>query len=136
MSSACQKADWSGHKKMCHKDNPFIVENLSGVIADWIKENLQDIVRETRKVAKSLGISRHDVVVEVDLKSSSCPALLIKPIKDYLEGSAMPDWGCQINREQFIKAMKDIHSRMTDHHIFVLHRSYDGDYGFCRFGFQ
>jgi hypothetical protein len=40
-------------------------------------------------VAKSLGTSQQGVVVELDLKATNCPELVIKPIKDYIEGSAM-----------------------------------------------
>jgi hypothetical protein len=117
---------------MCRKEKAFIVLQLSKVVEDWVKENLQDIARETQKVANSLGISRQDVVVAVDLRANSCPAVLIKPIKDYIEGSAMPDWGCQITKEQFIRALKYLRSGMTDSHILVLHRSHDAEYELCR----
>jgi hypothetical protein len=117
---------------MCHKENAFIVAQLNKEVDDWVKENLQDIVRESQKVANSLGISRQDVVVAVDLKASSCPTLLIKPIKDYIEGSAMPDWGCQIDMEHFIQRLNYLHSGMTDRHILVLHRTDDAECELCR----
>ena len=47
------------------------------------------LLTETQKVAKSLGTSQQGVVVELDLKATNCPELVIKPIKDYIEGSAM-----------------------------------------------
>jgi hypothetical protein len=132
--SACQKADWSQHKKMCHKDNDFLAIPLALVVKVWLKENQLDILQGTEEVARSLGISRKDVVLEVDLKASNNPALLIKPVKDYIEGRGIPDWdwGCQIDLDRFIQRLKDMHSILADHQILVLHRSYDADCGICR----
>jgi hypothetical protein len=121
---------------MCHKDNEFPVFPLAKVVADWIRENLLGIVQETQIVAMSLGISRQDVVLEVELKASNNPAILVKPFKDYIEGSAIPDWGRFVNVEKLIERLKDAHSLMTDQHILVLHRSYDADYGMFRFSFS
>jgi hypothetical protein len=132
LTSACQKADWSRHKKMCQTDNALRAVPLANVVKDWLKKNLLDIVQETQQMATSLGISRKDVVLEVDLKASNDPALLIKPFRDYVEGRGMPDWGCQSDMEEFIQRLKDMHSTLTDHHILVLHRSYDAEYGICR----
>ena len=116
--------------QLCHKDNVLLAIPLANVVNDWLKENLLDIVQETQQVARSLGISRKDVLLEVDLKASNNPALLIKPFKDYIEGRGIPDWnwGCQIDMER----LKDMHSSLTDHHILVLHRSYDAECGICR----
>lgn len=44
----------------------------------------------------------------------------------------MPDWGCQIDMEQFIQRLKDVHPALTDNHILVLHRSYDAECGICK----
>jgi hypothetical protein len=46
----------------------------------------------------------------------------------------MPDWGFQHNAE-FIEGLKVGHSRLTNQHIIVLHRSSDAEYGICRFYF-
>ena len=61
--SACQKADCSQHKKMCHTHNRFPAFPLSTVVADWLRENLLAIVKETQLVANRLGLSRQDVVL-------------------------------------------------------------------------
>jgi hypothetical protein len=135
-TSACQKADWSQHKKMCRRRNVFPAFPLAKVVNDWLSENLLEIVQETQLLANRLGISRRDVILEVDLKSSSYPAILVKPLKVYMDGSAIPDWGSFVKAETLMEGLKDAHSRMTDQDILVLHRSYDADYGIVRFSFS
>lgn len=131
-TSDCQKADWPRHKKICHKWNEFPAVPLAKVVHDWLKENLLAIVQETLIVAMRLGISRRDVVLEVDLKSSNNPAILVKSLKVYVEGSGITDWGSSVNVEKLIEGLKDAHSLMTDRNILVLHRSYDTNYGIVR----
>lgn len=106
------------------------------MVADWLRENLLAIVLEIQLVANRLGASRRDVVLEVDLKASNNPAILIKPLKVYIEGSAIPDWGSFLKAETLIVGLKDAHSLMTGQDILVLHRSYDADYEIVRFPFD
>jgi hypothetical protein len=135
-TSACQKADWSQHKKMCRIHNEFPAFPLAKVVNDWLRENLLEIVQETQLVANRLGISRQDVVLEVDLESTSNPAILVKPLKVYTELSAIPDWSSLMKVETLTAGLKDKHSLMTDKDILVLHRSYDADYGIVRISYR
>jgi hypothetical protein len=121
---------------MCHKHNKFPAFPLTKVVADWLRENLVEVVQETQLVANRLGLSLQDVVLEVDLKSTNNPTILVKPLKVYIEGSAIPDWGSNMKVETLIAGLKDTHSLMTDKEILVLHRSYDADYGIVSFSFS
>jgi hypothetical protein len=120
---------------MRHKHNEFPAFPLAKVVNNWLSENLLEIVQETQLVANRLGISRLDVVLEVDLKASNNPAILVKPLKVCMEGSSIPDWGSFMKVKK-LEGLKDADSLKTDQDILVLHRSYNADYGIVRFSFS
>jgi hypothetical protein len=98
---------------------------IANVIADWVRKNCFAIMTEVHRVAKSLGLSTKDVVLEIDLKKTSNPDIVVKPYR--------PDWDFCKNDRDLIAGLKDAHGRMTDKHILMVHRSYDTDFGVCRF---
>jgi hypothetical protein len=136
----CQLEDWKQHRKMCKKENSGETMPVARVTADWVRENISAIRTEVQRVAGRRGLSTKDVVLEIDLKKTSNPGIVVKPYRDYVDGerTGMPDWDdCKINRD-FVAGLKDCHRRMTEEHILMVHRSYDTDYGVMRFlgGFE
>jgi hypothetical protein len=131
----CQLEDWKQHKKMCNKENSGETMPVARVTGEWVRENISAIRKEVHRVAGRRGLSTKDVVLEIDLKKTSNPDIVVKPYRDYVDGgcTGMPDWDdCKTNRD-FIAGLKDCRRRMTDEHILMVHRSYDTDYGVMRF---
>jgi hypothetical protein len=120
---------------MCSKENMGQAMPIAKVTADWIRENFIAIMTEVGRVTGVCGLSTKDVVLEIDLKKTSNPDIVVKPYRVYVDGecTGLPDWGICKNDRDAIAGLEDAHGRMTDKHILIVHRSYDTDFGVCRF---
>jgi hypothetical protein len=133
-------ADWKKHKTICNTsinqgNGAQLSTPLNPEVPLWFQKHIKEIVIEAHRMITKLGFSMQDLVVEVDLKTSSDPPVVVKPFSVYVcgnqAGPGMPDWGCRRD-SQFVLQLKDAHSRCTGNNLLLVHRSCDADYGVCR----
>lgn len=156
-SKECQKKDWKSHKPHCKiLDNKYREKSglaMQNCILAFAQKNYIKIVDKILDVMEATGLSKEELLLEVDFKPDSdgyVPALdtparfQLRDTRGYFEGSRPnePDWyykGTDIyenNISKSVTALKDQFRRITTNDLLCISRSADGGVGTYRIKLQ